>query len=266
MHIDLQPSNSTWTWEELHNGALAAEHAGFDAFWIWDHLSGSAMGGTAMLECWSLLGALAAATSTIAIGPMVANVQNRHGAVLANAAATVQTISGGRLLLGLGCGGGPKSPYTAEHRTVGIALKETLAQRHALLAENLDMLDRLWAPNREIDYPEYEGFPSPLPRPPKRFIGVNSEPLARLAGARADGINVRASHDGAETLLRAAQLEAQARGCTEFETTVWTEFDEALLDPAHNKRLEWEQWGVTRMVLVAFKPLDATYIHQLALI
>ncbi len=262
MHIDLQPSNSAWTWEQLRDGALAAEQAGFNAYWVWDHLSGSAMGGSAMLECWSLLGALAAATSTINIGPMVANVQNRHAAVLANAAATVQTVSGGRLLLGLGCGGGPKSPYTAEHRVVGIALRETLAQRHALLAETLDVLDSQWALDRNSDY---EGFPRPLPHPPKRFIGVNSKPLARLAGARADGVNIRANHDDAEVLLRAAQYEAHARSRTDFETTVWAEFDEALLDPTHAKRAEWKQWGVTRLVLVAFAPLSAERIANLQL-
>jgi alkanesulfonate monooxygenase SsuD/methylene tetrahydromethanopterin reductase-like flavin-dependent oxidoreductase (luciferase family) len=262
MHIDLQPSNSAWTWEQLRDGAVAAEHAGFNAYWVWDHLSGSAMGGSAMLECWSLLGALASATTTINLGPMVANVQNRHGAVLANAAATVQTVSGGRLLLGLGCGGGPKSPYTAEHRTVGIALKETLAQRHALLAETLDLLDGLWLPNRNTIY---EGFPRPLPHAPKRIIGVNSESLARLAGKRADGVNVRASHAQAEELLHAANGEAQARGCTDFETTVWAEFNEALLDPTHPKREQWAQWGVSRLVLVAFAPLQDSYIANLAL-
>jgi alkanesulfonate monooxygenase SsuD/methylene tetrahydromethanopterin reductase-like flavin-dependent oxidoreductase (luciferase family) len=193
MHIDLQPSNSAWTWEQLRDGAVAAEQAGFNAYWVWDHLSGSAMGGSAMLECWSLLGALASVTTTINVGPMVANVQNRHGAVLANAAATVQTISGGRLLLGLGCGGGPKSPYTAEHRTVGIALKETLAQRHELLTETLDLLDHLWSPNRDTIY---EGFPRPLPHAPKRIIGVNSASLARLAGKRADGVNIRVRSSG----------------------------------------------------------------------
>jgi alkanesulfonate monooxygenase SsuD/methylene tetrahydromethanopterin reductase-like flavin-dependent oxidoreductase (luciferase family) len=262
MHIDLQPSNSAWTWEQLRDGAVAAEQAGFNAYWVWDHLSGSAMGGSAMFECWSLLGALASLTTTINVGPMVANVQNRHGAVLANAAATVQTISGGRLLLGLGCGGGPKSPYTAEHRTVGIALKETLAQRHELLTETLDLLDRLWLPNRDTIY---EGFPRPLPHAPKRIVGVNSASLARLAGKRADGVNIRASHEQAEELLRGAQSEAQARGCADFDTTVWAEFDEALLDPAHPKRGQWEQWGVTRLVLVAFAPLEASYIANLTL-
>ncbi len=262
MHIDLQPSNSAWTWGQLRDGALAAEEAGFNAYWVWDHLSGSAMGGTAMLECWSLLGALASATKVINIGPMVANVQNRHAAVLANAAATVQCVSDGRLLLGLGCGGGPKSPYTAEHRTLGIALKATLAERHTLLVETLDVLDALWDPNRNTDY---DGFPRPLPHAPKRIIGVNSERLAALAGRRADGVNVRASHEGAEVLIQTAQREAQARGCTDFATTVWAQFDDALLDPTHPDRDQWERWGVTRLVLVAFTPLAPEYIAKLKL-
>ena len=262
MHIDLQPSNSAWTWEQLRDGALAAEEAGFNAYWVWDHLSGSAMGGSAMLECWSLLGALGAVTKTIGIGPMVANIQNRHSAVLANAAATVQCVSGGRLLLGLGCGGGPKSPYTAEHKTVGISLKATLTERHALLGETLDVLDALWDADRS---PKYDGFPRPLPHAPKRIIGVNSEALAALAGRRADGVNVRANHEGAEFLLQTARSEAQARGCTDFATTVWAEFDEALLDPTHPNRNQWEHWGVNRLVLVAFAPLDPNYVANLQL-
>lgn len=260
MHIDLQPSNSAWNWEELRDGALAAEQSGFNAFWIWDHLSGSALGGEAMLECWSLLGALAAATSRIKIGPMVANVQNRHAAVLANAAATVQTISAGRLLLGLGCGGGPTSPYTTEHRTVGIELKRTLAERHALLAETMDLLDAIWAKDRDV---RFDGFPKPLPTAPKRIIGVNSAPLARLAGQRADGVNIRASHEHARELLNLAREEADALGRTDFETTVWTPFDEALLEASHDDRKTWADWGVDRLVLVAFVPLSAEYVAGL---
>ena len=261
MHIDFQPSNSAWSWEELRDGARGAEQAGFNAFWIWDHLSGSAMGGGgAMLECWSLLGALASATTTINIGPMVANVQNRHAAILANAAATVQTISGGRLLLGLGCGGGPKSPYTAEHQMIGMELKATLAERHALLADTMDLLDALWAPDRESGY---DGFPIPLPTVPKRIIGVNSEALARLAGHRADGVIVRATHEDAQNLLAVAQQEADTRGCSEFEKTVWTTFDEALLDPTHIERIRWANWGVSRLILVSFAPLAAEAIAAL---
>jgi alkanesulfonate monooxygenase SsuD/methylene tetrahydromethanopterin reductase-like flavin-dependent oxidoreductase (luciferase family) len=267
MLIDLQPSNSAWNWEQLRDGALAAEQAGFDAYWVWDHLSastqgGSPMAGNAMLECWSLLGALGAATSVINIGPMVANVQNRHAAVLANAAATVQSVSGGRLLLGLGCGGGPKSPYTAEHQTVGMVLKETLLERHALLVETLDLLEALWADDRKS---KYEGFPRPLPRPPKRIIGVNSEQLARLAGRRCEGVNIRASHDGAEMLLHAAHEEAQARGYSDFEKSVWELFDEDLLNADHPKRRQWQSWGVERLILVAREPLDPEFIANLAI-
>jgi hypothetical protein len=46
---------------------------------------------------------------------------------------------------------------------------------------------------------------------------------------------------------------------------VWAEFDEALLDPTHHHRMQWASWGVTRLVLVSFAPLQADYIAGLRL-
>ena len=68
--------------------------------WLYDHLAGSAHRASHVLECWTVLSALAAAVPRLAIGSLVLNVANRDAGTLAVMAATFQEVSGGRLLLG----------------------------------------------------------------------------------------------------------------------------------------------------------------------
>jgi alkanesulfonate monooxygenase SsuD/methylene tetrahydromethanopterin reductase-like flavin-dependent oxidoreductase (luciferase family) len=84
--------------------AHAAEDAGFDGFWLMDHLATPGAPLVDTLESWTLLTALAGATSRIRLGHLVGCNPFRHPAVLAKMAATVDVISGGRLDLGLGWG------------------------------------------------------------------------------------------------------------------------------------------------------------------
>ena len=99
LSIDLQVNQGQCSWAQLTEIAHIAENNNYQTLWVADHLSGQVMNAPSMPECFTLLGALAAITSTINIGPLVANVGNRHPGVLASAAATVQNISGGRLIL-----------------------------------------------------------------------------------------------------------------------------------------------------------------------
>ncbi|MBF4476508.1 Flavin-dependent oxidoreductase, luciferase family (includes alkanesulfonate monooxygenase SsuD and methylene tetrahydromethanopterin reductase) [Rhodococcus rhodochrous J3] len=88
----------------MRTRAIAAEDAGFDSFWLMDHLYAPGGKPTDSLESWTLLTALAGATSTIRLGHLVGCNPLRHPALLAKMAATVDNLSGGRLDLGLGWG------------------------------------------------------------------------------------------------------------------------------------------------------------------
>src|SRR5665811_904911 len=94
-------------WPDLRALALRAEELGFDAVWYGDHLLYRRPGedqARGPWEAWSVLAALAAVTSRVALGPLVAATAFHSPAMLAKKAATVDEISGGRLILGLGAG------------------------------------------------------------------------------------------------------------------------------------------------------------------
>jgi alkanesulfonate monooxygenase SsuD/methylene tetrahydromethanopterin reductase-like flavin-dependent oxidoreductase (luciferase family) len=93
-------------WPELLSMARAAEDAGFDSLWVGDHLLYDLPGGGTRgpWEAWTSLAAIAVATQRVEIGPLVASTSFHAPAMLAKQAATVDAISGGRLIVGLGAG------------------------------------------------------------------------------------------------------------------------------------------------------------------
>jgi alkanesulfonate monooxygenase SsuD/methylene tetrahydromethanopterin reductase-like flavin-dependent oxidoreductase (luciferase family) len=101
-------------WPELRAMAQTAEDIGLDSVWVGDHLlyrwPGAAPRGP--WEAWSTLAALAAVTERVELGPLVAATSFHNPAMIAKKAATIEEISGGRLILGLGAGWN-QTEYTA---------------------------------------------------------------------------------------------------------------------------------------------------------
>ncbi len=106
-------------WEEVLALGRHAEATGWDGLWIADHFMANAEGPSAdpMHECFALLAGLAAAVPRVRLGSLVAGNTYRHPAVLAKAATTIDHISGGRMVLGLGAGW-----QVNEHEAYGIDL------------------------------------------------------------------------------------------------------------------------------------------------
>jgi len=166
--------------------ARRLDAAGYLGVWCWDHFIGQGDPTVPVIEGWTILAMAAGMTERVTIGPFVLNVVNRHPAVVARMASTLQIASGGRLVLGMGIGGAPR-----EHAAYGIDFPAA-AERVARLEEAVAVIRALWTGGpvtRESPfYPLREAHAHPLPVPPPPIIIGGETPAgARLAGRIGDG-------------------------------------------------------------------------------
>src|SRR4051794_7732861 len=116
-------------WADVLDIVQACDESGWYGAYFADHFMPNHLGGEPLdgpvLECWAVMAGLAAATEHVRIGSLVCGNLYRHPAVVANAAATVDHISGGRFVLGVGAGW-----QGNEHRGDGIDLLDTKAGVH----------------------------------------------------------------------------------------------------------------------------------------
>jgi alkanesulfonate monooxygenase SsuD/methylene tetrahydromethanopterin reductase-like flavin-dependent oxidoreductase (luciferase family) len=225
VQIDLLFDPFGVTWPEVREGAIAAEGEGFHGVWLYDHLAGSVHGQGRVLECWTALTAIAASVPRVAVGPMVLNVANRDPGTLAVMAATLQEVSEGRLILGLGAGGGRDTPYAAEQWALGRAVPGDAARRAAVEA-TVKTFRAVWSGTVE----GVGGFLRPDPAPPV-VVGGFGPKMAELAGRVADGINLPGG-PGLTRLLEVARTARSAAGrdWSSFVVTVSSDLSAAALD------------------------------------
>ncbi len=141
------------SYDEIRAHARAAEAAGLDSIWVYDHLLFRFAEGetTGIHECWSVLAGLAEATSRIALGTLVMCTSFRNAGLLAKMAATVDHMSGGRLILGVGCGWHDPEydafGYPTDHRVSRFA--EALEVIASLIRTGRADLDGRWVTARD---------------------------------------------------------------------------------------------------------------------
>jgi alkanesulfonate monooxygenase SsuD/methylene tetrahydromethanopterin reductase-like flavin-dependent oxidoreductase (luciferase family) len=230
MRHDLVLSSFGATVPELVEGAVAAEAAGFDGVWVFDHFSGAMLGRPWSREPFVVLGAIAARTERITIGPLVANIGNRHPAQLASAVNSIQSLAPGRVLCGVGSGAAAGTRFAGEIEMIGRPIAGA-GERRARLVETIDCLRAIWAGQSYVGrYLRCQppagstaGVTDGAP-PPAIIVGASGEATVRLAARCADGVNIR-DQNGLADLVGAARAAAGGRP---FEISVFTAFE-----PAH---------------------------------
>lgn len=233
-----------------------ADQAGFDHCWAFDHLAsiGPAGPDRPVFDGWTLLGAMAMATSRVRIGLLVTGITYRNPALLAKLAVTVDHLSGGRLEFGVGAAWAQN-----EHEMYGI---EGLDHRIGRLSEGLQVMKLLWAQERSDFSGRYYTLrdaianPKPLQRPhPPIWIGASGPSTLKLTARHADVWNAPGPVGGsvAAALEASRQLDAACaaigRDPAEIRRSVQPRFDGS--DPAAcvEELVRFAEAGFTELVV-----------------
>ncbi len=204
--------------------AAAAEQHGWDGVFLWDHIRYSTPA-EAVADPWVALSAIACATERVRLGPLVTPPSRRRVHKLARETATLDHLSGGRLIFGAGLG----SDRHGELGPFGEVTDDR--ERARLLDEGLERLAAYWAG-------EFQPQPVQRPRIPVLLAGrwPNRRPVRRAA--RWDGL-FPIDLPGPEALAELAQEVAELRaGDT-------APFDLVVTNPAGTDPAPWEQAGAT---------------------
>jgi F420-dependent oxidoreductase-like protein len=174
------------SWDEARAAALEFDRLGFDSVWVCDHLYGVPLPTLPIFEAWSELAAVAAVTERVELGTLVTPPFFRNPAVLAKQIATIDHISNGRTIAGLGAGW-----FEAEFRGYGCSFPG-LRERMRALDEATEILKRMWSQEKVTFHGEHFSVedvacePKPLRRPPILIGGGGERVLMGIAARHAD--------------------------------------------------------------------------------
>jgi alkanesulfonate monooxygenase SsuD/methylene tetrahydromethanopterin reductase-like flavin-dependent oxidoreductase (luciferase family) len=189
--------------------AADAEAAGWDGFFVWDHLAFVKAWRLRLADPWMLLTGVALATERLRLGPMVTPLPRRRPWKLARETVTLDRLSGGRLVLGVGLGEPPEDEYGSFGEPTDPVV------RAAMLDEGLEVLTRLWSGETvsfqgrhyQVDQVAFQPTPVQQPRIPIWVAGAwpRRGPLRRAA--RFDGsFPLKVDHRGEIVLLEPDEL------------------------------------------------------------
>ena len=221
--LQLWPQQTTWT--EYRESALAAEAAGWDSIWTWDHLL--AIQGPwqqPIHEGWSLLTAVAAVTERVRVGLMVGANTFRNPGLTTKLAITLDHVSNGRAVLGIG-----GAWFEREHEAFGIDYGASVGERLDRLGEAVPLMRRLLDGERVTHAGRFYRFTDALadPRPVQAHLpiligGSGPKKTLPLVARFGDGWNT--SGDLAEVTssldVLKAQCDVAGRDLGEIELTV----------------------------------------------
>lgn len=204
------------SWQEARAVAEELDALGFHSAWVCDHVYGVPAPNLPIFEAWTELAAVAAVTSRIELGTLVTPPFFRNPAILAKQIATLDHISGGRAIVGLGAGWfeaefrGTGSPFPALGERMK-ALEET-----AILLRRLFCEERVTFQGRHFSVSEAWCEPKPLRRTPILIGGAGEKVLLRIAAQHADIWNNLAVFQA----QLPAKIEALRRRCDDVKRDI----------------------------------------------
>ena len=252
--------------------ARTAEEGGFAQFTVMDHwfqMEAAAPASEPMLEAYTTLGFVAGQTSKMRIGPLVVGVTYRHPGLLVKTATTLDVLSGGRSMLGIGA-----AWYEREHHALGVPYP-AISERFERLEEALQIAQQMWSdddgPFEGTHYTLGETLASPppvsRPHPPIMIGGKGEKKTLRLAAQYAQIVNLTTSspHEVKHLLdVLRAHCDRLGTDYDAIEKTVMAArgnpFEPAFLDDV--KRLS--DLGVTMVVLGVRPPDPVDWAKRLA--
>ena len=201
------------SWQEASAAAREFDSLGFDSLWVCDHMYGVPIPTLPILEGWTLLSAIAAVTERAKLGTLVTPPFFRNPAVLAKQIATLDQISNGRVIAGLGAGWFPP-----EFEQTGCEFPGT-RERLRALEEMVEILKRMWTDEKASFEGRYfsihDAVCEPKPeKPPEILIGGGGEKvLMGIAAKHADTWNNMAAYQA----VLPKKIEALRRRCDELD-------------------------------------------------
>jgi F420-dependent oxidoreductase-like protein len=268
--IKTVPEHTTWQ-EVLEVWRVADDIPVFESAWNWDHfypLTGDLTGDN--LEGWTMLAALAQATSRIRLGVQVTGMIYRHPAVLANMAATVDIVSGGRLELGVGAGWNQM-----ECDAYGIELPP-MRERFDRFDEGVEAIVRLLSlevtnlEGRYVQLREARCEPKPVqrPHPPIVIGGRGPKRTLKTAARWAQHWNVIVPGPQEWTALKeilVGHCEAIGRDPAEITCSVNVRLGEVGgIGPGAELAARYREAGVDLVIFNLPQPFDPAVLDPLA--
>lgn len=198
--------------DRLEGIAVAAERAGVDSLWVMDHFRQIPQVGAVwedLPECMSTLGFLAGVTDAVRLGSLVAGVSVRSAPLLGRTMATLDVLSKGRMVCGLGIGW-----YAEEFKALGLPFP-SVGERYDALEDTVGLLRAMWAKGSQsfegkaTSVPEAMAYPRPLQaRLPIMIGGGGERRTLRLVARHADACNLQGSPK-----VVAAKLDVLRKHC-----------------------------------------------------
>jgi len=211
MHFGVTLPQIKRTWEEARDAAIAFDQLKYDSVWVCDHMYGVPNPALPIFEAWSQLAAIGAITDHVQLGTLVTPPFFRNVGVLAKQVATIDHVSNGRVIMGLGAGWFPP-----EFEAYGNPFP-SLAERMRGLDETAQALRSLWSEptttldGKHVHLKEAVCEPKPMRVPPILIGGTGEKVLMGIVARHADIWNNMAI---AQSQL-AQKIEALKRRCDE---------------------------------------------------